>query len=98
MPRGEAMETVERDGAAGNGAAALPDRDAEFIQSMATLFIDVLKPFGAAMARHIHAEVRPLPDDEDAIEATRASCESNMREIFSMLRAGLPADASGAPV
>jgi phospholipid/cholesterol/gamma-HCH transport system ATP-binding protein len=92
-------EAVVRDGAAGDGAAQLPAQDFELIQEMATLFIDVLRPFGDAMARHIHEQVPAVgePDDAEAVEATRASCDSNMREIFSMLRAGLPADAVVAP-
>ena len=67
---------------------------------MATLFVDVLRPFGVAMARHIHEQEPELgaPEDQEAFEATRASCASNMREIFSMLRAGLPASAHETPV
>jgi len=88
------------DNGSGTGAAQLPDRDAEFIRSMATLFIDVVRPFAVAMARHIHEQEPSLggPDDADALEATRASCEGNVREIFSMLRAGLPATVQQTPV
>ncbi len=79
--------------------AGLPAEDAEFIRSMATLFIDVLDEFGVAMARHIHEHeprLRSL-NDAESIEATRASCAGNMREIFSMLRAGLPAVSHETP-
>jgi phospholipid/cholesterol/gamma-HCH transport system ATP-binding protein len=79
--------------------AGLPAQDAEFIRSMATLFIDVLDEFAVAMARHIHEHeprLRSLNDPE-SIEATRASCDGNMREIFSMLRAGLPAVSHDTP-
>jgi len=81
----------------GNGAAQLPAADAEFVRAAATLFIDVLQPFGVAMARHIHDEVAELHSDPEVVEATRTSCESNMREIFSMLRAGLPPSAFVTP-
>src|SRR5262245_14339044 len=77
----------------GNGAAQLGSADGELIRALATLFIDVLKPFGEAMSRHIHGEVAGLGDDDQAREATRISCESNIREIFSMLRSGIPATA-----
>ena len=82
------------------GAAQLSDHDAELIRSMATLFIDVVRPFAVAMARHIHEQEHSLGalDDADAVEATRASCEGNIREIFSMLRAGLPATVQQTPV
>jgi phospholipid/cholesterol/gamma-HCH transport system ATP-binding protein len=79
--------------------AGLPAQDAEFIRSMATLFVDVLDEFGAAMARHIHEHEPRLSslNDAEAVEATRASCAGNMREIFSMLRAGLPAVSHDTP-
>jgi phospholipid/cholesterol/gamma-HCH transport system ATP-binding protein len=83
-----------------SSAEALPAEDAEFLRTMATLFIDVLKPFGVAMARHLHQEEPKLgrEDDDEAVEATRASCASNMREIFSMLRAGLPPASQETPI
>jgi hypothetical protein len=64
------------------------------------MFIDVLPSFSVAMGRHIHEQVPGLTDlvDAEAIEATRGACEGNMREIFSMLRAGLPATAHVTPV
>jgi phospholipid/cholesterol/gamma-HCH transport system ATP-binding protein len=79
--------------------AGLPAQDAEFIRSMATLFIDVLDEFGAAMARHIHEQEPRLSSlrDDEAVAATRASCTGNMQEIFSMLRAGLPAVSHDTP-
>jgi phospholipid/cholesterol/gamma-HCH transport system ATP-binding protein len=79
--------------------AGLPAEDAEFIRSMATLFIDVLDEFGAAMARHIHEQEPRLSslDDAESVAATRASCTGNMQEIFSMLRAGLPAVSHDTP-
>jgi phospholipid/cholesterol/gamma-HCH transport system ATP-binding protein len=79
--------------------AGLPAQDAEFIRSMATLFIDVLDEFGTSMARHIHEHEQRLSslDDDEAVEATRASCAGNMQEIFSMLRAGLPAVSHDTP-
>jgi hypothetical protein len=82
------------------GAPRLAPEDVELIRSMATLFIDVLRPFGVAMARHLHEQEPRLGalDDAEAVEATRASCESNLREIFSMLRAGLPTSAHETPV
>lgn len=82
------------------GASPLSTEDVELIRSLATLFIDVVTPFGVAMARHIHEQVPQLGgvDDAEALEATRESCEGNMREIFSMLRANLPATAHETPV
>jgi phospholipid/cholesterol/gamma-HCH transport system ATP-binding protein len=79
--------------------AGLSAQDAEFIRSMATLFVDVLDEFGTAMARHIHEHEPRLSslNDAEAVEATRASCAGNMREIFSMLRAGLPAVSHDTP-
>src|SRR5207244_7117096 len=53
----------------------------------------------AVPAARQHEESRALGgvDDDDAVEATRRSCEANMREMFSMLRAGLPASAHETP-
>jgi phospholipid/cholesterol/gamma-HCH transport system ATP-binding protein len=77
----------------------ITQEDADSLRSLATLFIDVLGPFGVAMAKHIHESEPRLgsPEDRPALEVTRASCEANMREIFSMLRAGLPASANQTP-
>jgi phospholipid/cholesterol/gamma-HCH transport system ATP-binding protein len=86
-----------------SSGTALPSIDSpaeeRVLRELASLFIDVLNPFGVAMARHIHQQadtLRHLGDDE-AIEATRASCVGNMREIFSMIRAGLPAESQHTP-
>jgi phospholipid/cholesterol/gamma-HCH transport system ATP-binding protein len=91
--------TIVADGGRVPETAGLPAQDAEFIRSMATLFIDVLDEFGVAMARHIHEHEPRLSslNDAESIEATRASCDGNMREIFSMLRAGLPAVSHDTP-
>ncbi|MGI8864903.1 MAG: ABC transporter ATP-binding protein [Solirubrobacteraceae bacterium] len=81
-------------------AEALSSQDSDFLRGMATLFIDVLEPFGIAMARHLHQQEPALgrEGDADALEATRASCDGNMREIFGMLRAGLPPAAQETPI
>jgi hypothetical protein len=82
------------------GASPLRDEDVELIRSLATLFIDVVRPFSDAMAIHIHEQVPALGgvEDKDSLEATRASCEGNLREIFSMIRADLSASAHETPV
>jgi phospholipid/cholesterol/gamma-HCH transport system ATP-binding protein len=79
-------------------ANTLAPADAEAVRELATLFIDVLKPFGVMMARHLHEQEERLGgQDRDALEATRASCAANMGEILSMLRAGLPAETTETP-
>jgi phospholipid/cholesterol/gamma-HCH transport system ATP-binding protein len=81
------------------GTSTPASEDAEAIRATATLFIDVLRPFAVAMARHLHQEEPRIgrPEDDEAVEATRASCAANMQEIFSMLRAGLPAETIDTP-
>ena len=51
------------------------------------------------MARHIHEQLPEMGgvEDDAALDATRLSCEGNLREIFIMLRAGLPATAHQTP-
>ena len=80
-------------------ASPEPTPEERVLRELATLFIDVLNPFGVAMARHIHERADTLKHlgDDEAIDATRASCVGNMREIFSMLRAGLPAESQQTP-
>ena len=79
--------------------STLAQEDAEFVRGFATLFIDVLEPFAVAMARHIHEQVPQLGgvEDQESLEATRVSCEANVREILSMLRADLPPDSVETP-
>jgi len=69
------------------------------LREMATLLSDTLEPFAVAMATHIHEQVPALGGvgDRDALEATRVSCESNLSEIFSMIRAGLSEEAIDTP-
>ncbi len=69
------------------------------LRELATLFVDVIDPFSAAMARHIHAEVPALRalKDERALGETKISCEANLREIFSMIRARLPEESIDTP-
>ncbi|MHB8691280.1 MAG: ATP-binding cassette domain-containing protein [Solirubrobacteraceae bacterium] len=76
-----------------------PSPEQRVVRELASLFIDVLNPFGVAMARHIHEQEPSLKNlsDDEAVDATRASCVGNMREIFSMLRAGLPAETQQTP-
>lgn len=84
----------------GANSAPTLEGDAAKLAAFASLFIDVMDPFSIAMCRHIHEHVDDLGGLEDApaVEATRVSCEANMREIFSMLRAGLSANAHQTPV
>jgi phospholipid/cholesterol/gamma-HCH transport system ATP-binding protein len=91
--------SVQTDGGMPARLAGLSEEDADVLRSLATLFIDVLGPFSVAMANYIHEREPRLggPDDRAALEITRASCEGNMREIFSMLRAGLPPSANQTP-
>ncbi len=65
------------------GSYGLSQRDEELVKLCATNLLEVVSDFAVAMARHIHEQASELGslDDEDAVEATRASCESNMREI-----------------
>ena len=79
--------------------AELANEDADELRTLATLFIDVLAPFASAMAGHLHAQEERLGgrEDEEALEATRASCTGNIQEILSMLRANIPAAALETP-
>jgi phospholipid/cholesterol/gamma-HCH transport system ATP-binding protein len=77
----------------------LSQRDEELVKLCATNLLEISHDFAIAMARHLH-EQRPelgALDDEQAIEATRASCEANIREMFIMLRSGIPATAHETP-
>jgi phospholipid/cholesterol/gamma-HCH transport system ATP-binding protein len=73
--------------------------DAELIRLCATNLLAVVPQAAVAMAQHIHTELPEIGtvDDAEAVEATRASCEANMREICIMLRSGLPATAHETP-
>jgi hypothetical protein len=79
---------------------ALSDARAVALREISSIFLHVVRPFSEAMARHIHEQEPDLGslDNHEALEATRKSAEGNMREIFSMLRAGLPATAHHTPV
>jgi len=93
-----AVSIAGGDFGAANGLSSAGD--AELVRSLATMFIDVTDAFGIAMARHLHEQIPDLGglDDAEAFEATRRNTVGNMREIFSMLRAGLPATAHETPV
>src|SRR5439155_26102248 len=82
-----------------NTALALSADEYELVRASVTGLLEVVPQFTAVMARHLHEEIPALGgvDDDDAVEATRRSCEANMREMFSMLRAGLPASAHETP-
>ena len=82
-----------------NTALALSADEYELVRASVTGLLEVVPQFAAVMARHLHEEIPALGgvDDDDAVEATRRSCEANMREMFSMLRAGLPASAHETP-
>jgi hypothetical protein len=77
----------------------LDPADAELIRAAAATLLEITPELGVAMARHLHEEVPELggTDDADAVEATRASCEGNVREILVMQRSGLPATAHETP-
>jgi phospholipid/cholesterol/gamma-HCH transport system ATP-binding protein len=77
----------------------LAPHDEELVRLCSTNLLEIVPEFGVAMAHHIHTQVPELGglDDEEALDATRRSCESNMREILIMLRAGLPATAHETP-
>jgi phospholipid/cholesterol/gamma-HCH transport system ATP-binding protein len=79
--------------------AGLSSSDEELIRVCATNLLELVEPLAVAMARHIHTELPEMGalDDELAIEATRASCEANMREMCVMLRSGIPASAHETP-
>jgi hypothetical protein len=80
-------------------APALDPADAELIRAAAGTLLEITPELGVAMARHLHEQVSELGgiNDADAVEATRASCEGNVREILIMQRAGLPATAHETP-
>ncbi|MCW3064765.1 MAG: transporter ATP-binding protein [Solirubrobacterales bacterium] len=79
--------------------AGLSSHDEELIRLCATNLLEIVPQLAVAMARHIHEQLPEIGalDDEPAVDATRASCESNIREICTMLRAGLPASANETP-
>jgi hypothetical protein len=87
---------------AGNRAVVEPleltPADIELARTIATLLIDVVPAFGAAVAPHTHAQLRELPKDEDALESTRLAGIGNAMEVLSMLRSGLPPSAHETPV
>jgi ABC-type multidrug transport system fused ATPase/permease subunit len=65
---------------------------------LATLFIDVIGPLAGAMGSYIHAHEPQLRDPDAALtKATRLSCESNLRELFSLVRADIPLQALDTP-
>src|SRR5437867_5205820 len=77
----------------------LAPHDEELLRLCATNLLEIVPELGVAMARHIHTQLPELGglDDAPALDATRRSCEGNMREMFIMLRAGLPATAHETP-
>ncbi len=64
------------------GPWALASDEEELVKSSATTLMEVVPELAVAMARHIHAETPALGEDDEAVEATRASCEANVREIL----------------
>ena len=73
--------------------------DEELVRLCATNLLELVPPLAQAMGRHIHGQIPELGgvDDTAAVDATRKSCEANMREMCVMLRAGLPAAAHETP-
>jgi phospholipid/cholesterol/gamma-HCH transport system ATP-binding protein len=69
------------------------------LRDLTTLFTDVVDPLAAAMAAHIHAQAPQLTGTGDpaAVAATTASCTGNLLELFSIIRADLPLEATDAP-
>jgi hypothetical protein len=78
---------------------ALTANEQDLVRVCATSLLEIVPPFAVDMARHIHEEVPELGGvgDATALEATRISCEANVREMFTMLRAGLSASAQETP-
>jgi hypothetical protein len=79
--------------------AGLSADEQELVRVCSTSLLEIVPEFAVDMARHIHEQVPELGgvSDTTALEATRKSCEANLREIFSMLRAALPASAQETP-
>jgi phospholipid/cholesterol/gamma-HCH transport system ATP-binding protein len=77
----------------------LAPHDEELVKLCSTNLLEIVPELGVAMARHIHEEVPELGGVDDAVslESTRKSCVANMREMLTMLRAGLPATAHETP-
>ena len=77
----------------------LSPHDEELVRLCATNLLELVPPLAQAMGKHIHRQVPELGGVEDAtaVDATRKSCEANMREMCIMLRAGLPAAAHETP-
>ena len=71
----------------------------ELVRVCSTSLLEIVPAFAVDMARHIHEQVPELGGvgDTTALEATRKSCEANVREILSMLRAALPVTAQETP-
>ena len=61
----------------------LSPEDEELVRLCATSLLEIVSPLAGAMAQHIHQQLPEIGaiDDEPAVEATRASCEANVREI-----------------
>src|SRR5689334_12287560 len=78
---------------------ALAPEEAQLIADAAGTLLEITPELAVAMAQHLHGEVPEIGGlgDADAVEATRASCEGNVREILIMQRAGLPATAHETP-
>jgi phospholipid/cholesterol/gamma-HCH transport system ATP-binding protein len=75
-----------------------PEAD-RLVKRVAANLLEVTDDLSVAMARHIHEQVPDLGDvtDAPALEATRKSCEANIREVLVMLRSGIPATAHETP-
>ena len=81
------------------GSLGLAPRDEEILKLCATNLLETVPRLGVAVALHIHEQLPELGglDDAEVVEATRRSCAANLREVFVMLRAGLPATAHETP-
>jgi phospholipid/cholesterol/gamma-HCH transport system ATP-binding protein len=87
------------------GATLSPGTQREFppaqrqLRELTTLLTDVAEPLAGAMAAHIHAHAPQLQGSGDAtaVAATTASCQANLLELFSVVRADLPLEATDAP-
>jgi phospholipid/cholesterol/gamma-HCH transport system ATP-binding protein len=77
----------------------LTPREEELVRLCATNLLEIVPDLAVAMGEHIHKELPAMgdPGDREAVDATRRSCEANMREMCVMLRAGLPASTHETP-
>ncbi|HEX6388023.1 MAG TPA: helix-turn-helix domain-containing protein [Solirubrobacteraceae bacterium] len=69
------------------------------VSELAAELIPSTGEYAEGMAGHLVATIPELATgDEDLREETRASCEANIAQIFSLLKLGVPADELVVPV